>query len=199
MKAGVSIGPWTVWMTPARALPSRASISNLRRCGSSRTPAAYLPASSGRLLRWRRALDPGRLALRRLRHPHLEHALVEAGADAFGLDALRQLQRAAETSVGALNAVEALALLLVLGLALTGHRKHAVLDLDLDVVALHAGQVRPQNEVVLGLDQVHRRNPPPGGSIGCAATLTTPEEGVEEPVHIALESVELPARIPSHK
>src|SRR3954467_14839995 len=41
MKAGVSIGPWAVWMTPARALPSRAPISNLSRCGSSRTPAAY--------------------------------------------------------------------------------------------------------------------------------------------------------------
>src|SRR3954466_10501790 len=33
-------------MTPARALPSRAPISNLSRCGSVRTPAAYGCADS---------------------------------------------------------------------------------------------------------------------------------------------------------
>jgi len=68
---------------------------------------------------------------------------------------------------------------LVLGAALAGDRQRAVLNLDRHVGLRQAGQVRLQQEVVLGLDEVHRRDP--------AATLLTvggAEERVEKPIDV---------------
>src|SRR3954447_25492280 len=66
--------------------------------------------------------DPARLALLRLRNPHVEHALVEFGLDLVGVDPVGQRQRAAELAERALEAEETLLLALVLGLALTRDR-----------------------------------------------------------------------------
>jgi hypothetical protein len=95
--------------------------------------------------------------------------------------------------------VEALPLLLMLGLPLAGDGEHALLDLDLDLVAIDARQVGAKDEVVLGLDQVHRRNPPPRAVAVRRSTLPAAEEAVEEPVHVALKCIQIPSRIPSHK
>src|SRR4051794_3483037 len=108
MNAGVSTDPAARWSRPTRAAPSRAVISNRRRSGSARTtrkPRGLL------LLRFPvhglADLNAMRLALRRLRDAHLEHALVEAGADLVGVDVLRQRQRPREAAIGPLDAVEA--------------------------------------------------------------------------------------------
>src|SRR5206468_2415988 len=101
-------------------------------------------------VRVRRAyLDATRLALLGLRDAHLEHALVELGHDAVGVDALGQRQRPAEGTGQALHAVPAALLALVVGLALAGDRERVVTDLDAHVVLAEAGEVGPQDEVVL--------------------------------------------------
>src|SRR5215212_2706867 len=142
--------------------------------------------------------DLARLALLGLGDPHLEHALVEGRLDGVGVHALGQRQRALEAAGRPLDAVVALLAALVLGLALAGHGKDVVLELEVDVALGEPRQVSAQDEVVVGLDQVHRRQPAaraavpgrPGGGV---------EERVEEPVHLGLEGVDLPRRLPSNK
>src|SRR5688572_6081864 len=82
-------------------------------------------------------LDAGRLSLLGLRDLDLEDAVLEVGRHLAGVDPVGQAERAREASEGPLDAVEALALRLVLGLALTRDGENAVLDLDLDVALLH--------------------------------------------------------------
>jgi hypothetical protein len=53
----------------------------------------------------------------------------------------------------------------VLGLALTGNRERVALQLGLDVVLGQNGKVGPQDEVVVGIDQVHRRDPAAAATI----------------------------------
>src|SRR4051812_28052672 len=102
-----------------------------------------------------------RLALLGLGGAYLEHALVKGGGDAVGVDAFGQGERAAELAERALQAVEALALVLVLGLALAGDGEDAVLELDAHVLLGQAGEVGAQDEVIVGLDEVHGRQPAP--------------------------------------
>src|SRR3954469_5054368 len=142
--------------------------------------------------------DLARLALLGLGDAHLEPAAVEGGGDGVGVDALGQRERPAELAEGPLHPVEALLLVLVLGLALAGHGQDVVLELDRDVLLRQAGQVRPQDEVLVGLDEVHRRDPPPGGS-AVAARRRRVEERVEQPVHLTLEGAELAGRLPADK
>src|SRR5437763_181897 len=103
--------------------------------------------------------DAARLALLGLRDPHLQDAAVEARLDRVGVDALGQRQRAAERAVRALDAEVALLLLLLLGLALTGDREDVVLDLDVHVLLGEPRKVGLQDEVLVGLDEIHRRDP----------------------------------------
>src|SRR3954471_15870727 len=140
--------------------------------------------------------DLARLALLGLRDPDLEHAAVEAGAHRLGVDPLRQRQRAREGAERALHAVEALVALLVLGLALAGDGQRAVLELDLDVLLRHAGEVGAQDEVVTGLDEVHGRHPAAQHGAGVAAAGGGVEDGVEEAVHLALQRARLAGRPP---
>src|SRR3982075_3528233 len=74
------------------------------------------------------------LALLGLGDADLEDALVERGGDRVAVDALGHRQGAAERAGGALEAGEALAALLVLGLALARQRQDVVLERQLDVV-----------------------------------------------------------------
>src|SRR5437868_7146026 len=80
------------------------------------------------------------LALLGLRHPHLEHALVEARLDAVGVDALGQRERSRKAPRRPLQPVQALLALLVLGLALARDREDVVLQLHVYLVLAHAGQ-----------------------------------------------------------
>src|ERR671925_416546 len=120
-----------------------------------------------------RNLDAAWLALLGLGDPHLEDAVVELGLDAVGVDAIRQAQRAREAAERTLDAVEAALGLLALLLALTRDLQRAVLDLDRDVLVAQARKVCLQNEVIVRLDQIHRRDPaargprpPPGAAQG---------------------------------
>src|SRR3954471_22219889 len=140
--------------------------------------------------------DLARLALLGLRDPDLEHAAVELGADRLGVDALRQRQRAREGAEGALHAVEALLAVLVLGLALAGDGQRAVLELDVDVVLAHAGEIGAEDEVLAGLDEVHRRHPA-AQDVPTGAVRRRVEHGVEETVHLALQRVDLAERLPA--
>ena len=89
----------------------------------------------------------------------LEHALVEARPDLVRLDALRQGDVALEVAVRPLEAVVAALLhrLLEPPLALEG--EHVVVDLDLDVVGVEAGQLGAQHDGLVRVEDVHRRRP----------------------------------------
>ena len=141
-----------------------------------------------------------RLVLLGLRDPHLEHAAVEAGLDAVGVNALRQRQRPGECPGCALHAVVALVALLVLGLALARDGQDVVLELDVHVALGHAGQVGPQHEVLVGLHDVHGGNPAPDGGLAASvARRRRVEERVEQPVHLVLHRMELPDRLPANQ
>src|SRR5262245_14683165 len=72
MKAGVSIGPWAGWTTPARALPSRPPISNLLRGGTLPPPGSVGVGRMSRLSPRRRQIRHRRLlASRSLSYPVL--------------------------------------------------------------------------------------------------------------------------------
>ena len=93
-------------------------------------------------------------------------------------------ERAAEAPVGALDAVVVALLLLGLEATLAAQRQHAVLDVDVDVVRLHPGQLGAQDDGVLFLEDVHR-----GAE---AEAVLTPHA-----VHVVLEPAQLREGVPS--
>src|SRR3954468_7454438 len=158
--AGVRTSPWVRRSVPVRAEEpgSRVRIENTARevsCGRAprrRAPTGWCSALLGRGVgvdRLRRAADAdrdlARLALLGLRDVHLAHAAVEARRHGLGIHALGQRQRAREGAERALDAVIAVLVLGLLGLALAGDRQDAVLDLDVDVGLRHARQVGAQH------------------------------------------------------
>src|ERR671914_887225 len=198
-KAGVRTSPWARRSTPVRAREAGSRAVMLRMAtgrGPYRRPVMTSPSGLDGLLGAAADLDPARLALLGLRDADLEHAAVEARADRVGVDALRERQRAGEAAERALDAVVALLVGLMLGLALAGDRERALLDLDLDVLLAHAGQIGPQDEVVAGLHEVHGRHPAPHRL--AIARRRRVEDGVEEPIHLVLERAELAKRLPAH-
>src|SRR5919199_1524173 len=140
--------------------------------------------------------DLARLALLGLGYPDLEYSVLERGLHALGVDPLRQREGAREGPRCALDAVVALLALLVLGPTLTRDGEHVVLELDGDVVLGQPGKVGAQDEVVIGLDEVHRGHP-----AAHAATVARRdvEERVEQPIHLRLERVELARRLPTNQ
>jgi hypothetical protein len=85
--------------------------------------------------------------------------------------------------------------------ALTRDGEGVVGDLDPDVVLAQAGQVGPQDEVVVGLDEVHRGHPAAGrgAAVRRAGLDGRVEERVEQAVHLLLDRVELTNRLPADK
>jgi hypothetical protein len=130
-------------------------------------------------------------------HADLEHALVEGRGDRLGIDALGQGQRAGEGPERALDAVEALLALLVLGLALARDGEHRVFELDADVFLGHARKVGAQHEVLVGLDEIHGRHPAAQRAGRRSRPWRRVERRVEEPVHLALQGAQLPQRLPA--
>src|SRR2546421_3250885 len=196
--AGVCTAPCVKRRTPARAFPARASISNGPAVTRGSVAPAAAAASTCSALRalgrgsldggrtaiavlGRADLHPARLALLRLRDPHLEDALVELGAHPLRVDAVGQRQRAAEPAGGALHAIPASLLLLVLRAALARDRQGVVPDLDRHVVLAEPREVGLEDEVIVRLDQVHRRHP----ALGVGVALV--EKGVEEAVDLVRE------------
>src|SRR5581483_10045628 len=75
-----------------------------------------------------------RLRLCSLRHLELEHSMFVAGLDRVGIDRVRQRERRRERSVEALNAMELLAIVFLLQLALAGDCKRVALERNVDVL-----------------------------------------------------------------
>ena len=78
------------------------------------------------------------------------------------------------------------------------HGERVVLQLHVDVLVGEAGEIGAENVLVGGLDQVHRRQPPPADA-AAARDGGLVEEGVEEPVHLVLDRVELGDRLPANQ
>ena len=83
------------------------------------------------------------------------------------------------------------------GLALAGERQDVALELEVDVLLAEAGQVGREHVVLLGLDQINRRDPAAGRTAVAGGRRV--EERREEPVHLLLERVELAHRLPADK
>ena len=93
-------------------------------------------------------------ALRRLRQVHREHAVLEAGLDLVGVDALGHLERALEGTEAALRQVVVLLLLFLLLALLALDRQGAVGELDLDVLLVDAGQLGRDLVFLVLLDDI---------------------------------------------
>src|SRR5262245_32490356 len=117
----------------------------LPRSGKMLSSASMNPSpsrSTARLAAARFALANRALALARALLPHryrdLEQTVLELGARLLGIGTFRQRDQAVELPVGSLRAIEALALLLLIELALT-------LDHDAIVRHLHVNFVLPHS------------------------------------------------------
>src|SRR5262249_48544136 len=105
-------------------------------------------------------LDRPRFGFLAQREPHGEDAVLVLGRDPAGVDGLRQRERAAERAVAPPDVVVLLFLHVVRDLLLTLDGEDEVLDVDLDLVALHVGELGFQHElVVAGLEDVDGRHP----------------------------------------
>src|SRR5205823_1829862 len=72
--------------------------------------------------------------------------------------------------------------------------------LNVYVLLGEAGEIRAENEIVIGLDEIHRRNPP-AQRRGAAVAWSRPglEESVEQPVHLVLDGAQLAYRLPTNQ
>src|ERR1051325_848358 len=105
-------------------------------------------------------LDRPRLCLLTKRELHGEDAVLVLGRDLVRVDGLRQRERAAERTVAPLDVVVLLVLHFGRRFLLAVDRQHEVLDVDLDVVAIHIGQFGFQHELVFAaLEDVDRWHP----------------------------------------
>src|SRR5512143_2621390 len=135
-------------------------------------------------------LDALRLRLGLLRQVDEEHAVLRLGADLLRVDARRQREAAGERAVGQLDAMVVLALLLHLQLALALQGEHAVLESDLDVLRLDAGQLGADDDLLAVLVDVARGRPPD--------RLTGAEQALvaQRSIHLLLHSGKLAEGVP---
>ena len=87
-----------------------------------------------------------------LGHGQGQHAVLIGGGDILGLDA-GDIEAAGEGAVGPLAAqvIAGAVLVLPAGAALGGDGQVVAVDVDVDVLLLHAGQVRLQDDGVAGI------------------------------------------------
>src|SRR6185437_522109 len=129
------------------------------RCERARRKGAPATKASARGL----DRDLLRLGLRRRRNDDPQHALVERGLDLFGLDPGRQLQRAGEGAIAALDEAVVLVGLFALDLLLAADGEKAVAHGHVDVLLLEARQFDGHLETCLRLRQIHA-----AARLGCA-------------------------------
>src|SRR5690554_5643233 len=108
------------------------------------------------------AVDRDRAALLRrtglaLVHRDREHAVLEGGLDRFLVGVVRQVQDTLETAVGAFDAMEAALLLFLLLVLLAPYHQHVVVERDLDVLFLDAGNLQRNLVLLVGFLNVQRR------------------------------------------
>src|SRR5215216_981371 len=160
-------------------------------------PRLGLAGSAARLLSGTLDLDaPGLLYRRGPFDPHLEHAVLEPGADAALVRALRQRHAPPERPVTALPHVVAGSFLLLLSLAYPADGQNPVVERDVHVILLHTRQLGPHHDVAVLLEYVKRRRP-----LGRRLTLlASPRPGqgaeylVEHTVHLTLHVIETTER-----
>ena len=101
--------------------------------------------------------DAARLHLGRLRDRDLEDAVRAASRDGLGVNRLRQRETPQETARGALDALHAGVLVARDRVALARDTQGAGVHRDVDVVGVHAGNVRAQYEAALFLDDMTKK------------------------------------------
>src|SRR5207253_6828940 len=124
-------------------------------------------------------LDLPRLGLRPLRQHEPQHAVPALGRDVLGVHRAGQREAAAEGAVGALDPVVAFALLGLLQLALAANRQLVRLDLDVDILRVHLGQLHLQRDRIGVLEDVDRGRPR-GGETALLARGVRLAEGLEQ-------------------
>jgi len=91
-----------------------------------------------------------------------QDAIFEAGNNVLGIESVGHGEAADEAAIAALDAVIALAGLLLLELALAGDGEGLVLDADVDVFGIDIRDVGFEDELVLGLVDVDGGRPGAG-------------------------------------
>src|SRR5450759_3631422 len=170
-----------------RVLPVR----HVRRVLLSRSDCPCAPpgrAASSALRLLGLDLDALGLLLLGLRYRDREDAVLVAGLDLLRLHALREGQAALEAAEAPLDAVVPLVVDLLLELALALDGEHVVVDLDLDVVGVHARELGLEDDRVGGVEDVDRRQP---------ALLPPAPDLVHQPVELVLDLGHLAERVPS--
>src|SRR5215217_3520479 len=128
-----------------------------------------------------------------LRHCHREHAVLERRLRSLLVDLEGQRQAALEAAVVAF--AEAPALVPALGLRLAADGEHVVVDEELDVFLIHAGELgRDADLAIRGVHLEARPAPAPCARPACGpvercgrARVEAVEDIVEESVHFAME------------
>src|SRR5436309_10995748 len=131
-------------------------------------------------------LDLDSLGLRRfgLRQHDLENTVLVARPDLRNVHRRRESEGTGEAAVEALDPMVILVLDVLLAHPLAAEREDAVLDVDVDVLLPHAGQLRLEHEALFLLENVHRRRPSsPGGLIAARLAGHVPEEPVDPVLH----------------
>src|SRR5450830_372184 len=137
-------------------------------------------------------VDQLRLRRRRLWQVDAQDALLELRPHLLGVDVGRHREAADELPVLTLHLVEALALLFLLLSALAFDREHAVLEMNLDLLLLHLGEIGLDDELGFGLLDVDGRH-----EVGERVRRGFRRPLDEEPVQPLLNLVELAEGIPS--
>src|SRR3989304_3227749 len=135
---------------------------------------------------------PGALALE-LWQGDGEHAALVLRSRLLGVDAGGKLDRAAEGAVRELAVQVALALILLLVLSLSLDRQQILVDGDLDLVRVDAGESGLGHHRVVGLGEIDRK---------CVTALVPYRRGpdlIEHPVHGAAHGSHLAEGMPSNK
>src|SRR5712691_6109786 len=133
-------------------------------------------------------LDLDSLSLGRfgLRQHNLENTVLVARPDLRDVDRRRESEGAGEAAVEALDPMVTLVPDVLLAHPLAAEREDAVLDMDVDVLLLHAGQLRLEHEALFLLENVHRRRPSSPGGLLIAARLAghISEESAHSILHV---------------
>src|SRR5262245_31201476 len=125
----------------------------------------------------------------------LEDAVALRRADSRLVDVRRQAEGAHERSVRTLGAMVVLGADVARGAAIAAQRQGVVVDPDLDLPLLHAGQIRAQHDAVRVLEDVDGGRPLAGADL--LLPLLPRHRLLEQAVHAFLDRQEIPERIPA--
>src|ERR1700753_1341856 len=138
-------------------------------------------------------LDLPRLALRFLLQFQTENTSVILGLDAFRVDGAGNRERAIETAVAALDAMDVPFLGFALESAVALHGQGVVFQSDIEVLQAHAGNLNGEHELVLVLIDVDRGNETSSHQF----VLSISREVLEQTVHTILQSDHVAEGIPT--